>query len=458
MKGSNYIDVSLANKVKVYASVPLSYGDDNKQYVVWSPDGKVFRDNDALTIIIIPKKGITLGSSDIYNYKINIINVDRQDFGQLKETVTIGFRIINSQNDTRSQSATISNYNYIYNVKLDYYLGYFGSGNIKVEATNVTYSYNNKFVTYYKSSNPELFNDSTVTLTGYFSSGSGFMNDPYIINNARELNNIRYAKSYDSYDQGFRISSYFKLGRDIQLQGKWTPIEDRLIGEFDGNGFTIKNLIIDVNKPGYYGLFRKMDGWVKNLNFEGVKITCSSTNNSDYTIVGTIAGLMDGVITDCRIYSGEITVNLYNSRVGGVVGSTQGGRIYNTDNKGVDVSGWGIIGGIVGFNGWKTKIEWCYNYGNITYTYDTESGCAGGIVGRNNIGGVIERCNNYGTISYGGSYAWNANNRPCMAQIIGWNQDGTITDSNCYGKCDFKNMTLGQKTHCSDKAVGKTGQ
>ena len=458
MPGSNYIDVSLAYKVKVYASAPLTYGDDNKQYVAWSPDGEVFRDNDALTIIITPKKGIILGSNDDYNYKINITNVDRQDFGQLKETVTVGFRIINSQNDTRSQGATISNYTYIYNVKVDYYLGYFGSGNIKVEAINVTYTYNNKYVTYYKSSNPELFENSSVTLTGYFSSGSGYSDDPYIINNARELNNIRYAKTYDDYNQGYCISSYFRLGQNIQLQGTWTPIEYRLTGELDGNGFTIKNLVIDVNKPEYYGLFRLMDGRVKSVNFDKVTISCSSTNNSDFTMVGTIAGLADGVITDCKVISGEITVNLYNSYVGGVVGATQGGRIYNTDNTGVHVSGWGIIGGIVGHNSGGTKIELCYNHANITYTYDTQSGCAGGIIGKNISNGAIDRCNNYGTISYGGSYAWNANNRPCMAQIVGWNLKGTITDSKCNGKCDFKNMTIGQKTYCSDKEVGRTGE
>ena len=455
MRGSDYIDVSLSNRVRVYSSAPLTYGDDNKQYVVWSPDGELFRDNDALTIIIIPKQGITLGSSDIYNYKIDITNVDRQDIGQLKETVTVELRITNSQNDVQFQNVTISNYTYIYDVMLEDHLGKFGSGNIRVETIGVTYSYNNKNIKYNKSDDPELFNDNAITLMGYFTSGVGFDNDPYIISNERELNNIRYTKYYDDYSQGWRITASFKLGQNIILQKIWTPIEYRLTGVFDGNGFTIENLKINVSGPGYYGLFSVMDGHVRNVNFKGVAITCSSTNNSNYTMVGTIAGLMDGEIVDCNI-SGSIDVDLYNSYVGGVVGSAQGGRIYNTFNN-ANVSGRGIIGGIVGFNSWDTYIIKCRNKGEITYTFDTESGCAAGIVGKNNLGGIIDGCTNEGIIQYGGSYKLNSKNRPCMAQIVGWNQDGTITGSQCKGKCLFKGMTIGQQTYCTDKEVGRTG-
>ena len=45
-----------------------------------------------------------------------------------------------------------------------------------------------------------------------------------------------------------------------------------------------------------------------------------------------------------------------------------------------------------------------------------------------------------------------------MAQIVGWNSNGTLKNNTCVGKCDFKNMTLGQKKFCNGGKVGRTGE
>lgn len=282
--------------------------------------------------------------------------------------------------------------------------------------------------------------------------------DRYEIWTYNQLNSIRDLKTYDSYNQSYKIIKNIYLCSDIVLGRNWTPIESKFSGTFEGNNHTISDMTIVITEPGNYGFFSSIYlGEVNNLKFTNVKISCTSTDNTDYAMVGVVAGSFQGQMNNCKAMSGNITVNLYNAWVGGIVGTTQGGRIYNCDNDGVNISGYGILGGVVGFNGWNTKIQYCDNSGDIIYTFNTESGCAAGIVGRNNMGGSIENCANKGTIKYGGSYAWNSNNRPCMAQIIGWNQDGTYSNVNCLGSCVFTNMTLGQKTYCSNDKVGRTG-
>lgn len=465
---SSYLSVN-NSKIAVKSNTPLTYGDYGVLYANWSVNEDL-EYSHKLRIAVLPKTGILLSTSNSLDYQINIYNVDRQTFGSYKERVTVAVKVTNYTGVSRNLSFSFDSGTSSYYNKLTEMTGYYCSKEIDVRTYSVSYYYNNHSVTYSVDDNPELFNNSSVTLYGYFSGGSGANDTPYLISNLTELKNIEKTSTYDSYNECYRIRSSFRLMSDISLQGNWTPIKGIFMGTFYGNRHIIKNLTISISKSGNYGLFEQVGydggGLVEYLYFENVKINNTITDdmyvetygNDKITCVGVLAGINEGDITNCTVNYGDINVTLHSSWVGGIVGFSMIGEVYNSDNKGVSISGYGILGGIVGINGMSGSIRLCYNYANVTYTYYKESGCAAGIVGKNNYNGTIKACRNAGTIGYGGNYALNSNNRPCMAQIVGWNTSGTLSGNTCAGKCDFKNMTLGQKKYCKDGEVGRTGE
>lgn len=119
------------------------------------------------------------------------------------------------------------------------------------------------------------------------------------------------------------------------------------------------------------------------------------------------------------------------------------------------VSGSGIIGGVVGLNSGSGLITLCHNEGTITYSFNTESGCAAGIAGKNNASAKIQYCSNTGTIQYSGEYQINSNIRPCMAQIVGWQNGGALTSNAYSGIVLSANTTLGQRTYISNGECGR---
>lgn len=107
---------------------------------------------------------------------------------------------------------------------------------------------------------------------------------------------------------------YYKLMNDIDLSGiKWTPKD--LIGCFDGNGFSINNLSINKayqNTNVEFGLFKNLNGVVKNLNLKNVSVNIQveNTTEEEYDVyVGGITALVkaDSIITSCSVET-DITV------------------------------------------------------------------------------------------------------------------------------------------------------
>ena len=213
-------------------------------------------------------------------------------------------------------------------------------------------------------------------------------------------------------------------------------------GTFNGNGKTIKNVIISYDgddSSTVAGFIPNLDGTGKltNVTFEGVSIKGGKakqagivgtlTNGatvSDVTVTsgtiessgssGAIVGRMiaNGNVTNCKNGTGEgngATIT-GSGNTGGIVGAayyTKTGvsmKIENCYNYG-DVNCSGVlVGGIAGLC--AATVEGCYNYGNIT---GTSSG-VGGIVGEAVSTGGVNNSVNYGTIT-GGQY---------VGGICGW--------------------------------------
>ena len=235
-------------------------------------------------------------------------------------------------------------------------------------------------------------------------SGDGTEEAPYLITNQEELLLVS-----DFPD------SCFRLGNDIALEGKWTPLctygED-FTGVFDGNGYTISNL--DLASFYYNGLFKTNSGTIKNLNVSaidgGINISQSNSYNGTW-YCGIIAAENNGKISGCRA-NGKINIKntfigKYNNSImylGAAVGKNEGSVEYVTSNMDISADGFYLeyIGGILGLNSEKATVAYSSAHGTIGDSYFHK---CGGISG-NNCGNIN---NSYfvGTIdSYSGGIAY----------------------------------------------------
>ena len=238
-----------------------------------------------------------------------------------------------------------------------------------------------------------------------FSGGSGTKEDPYLVENAAQLNNVR------NY-----LESHFKQVDDIDLSDYssgegWKPIgedfDNQFVGSYDGGDFKIKNLYIDrrVN----LGLFGKLNegALIKNINLEDVNINGNSIigglvgrNNKskikNCSVTGEISGGVSDDIDRSKAHVGGLVgmnykSNIYNcytdadifgdSKIGGLVGNDYGSDMINNVAAG-NVTGEGnYIGGLIGDNS-----------GTVSNTLK-QSYASGDVSGDENVGGLVGRSN-----------------------------------------------------------------
>ena len=281
--------------------------------------------------------------------------------------------------------------------------------------------------------------------------GKGTPEDPYIIKSKEQLNNIRY-----------ELPASYKLAGDIDLGDiEWESIGNStapFAGNFDGNGYTIKNLKIDKSTVDYLGLF----GVVKNVNIKNVEIENVDIKGQKY--IGALVGQASGniQIQNCKVL-GNCKIN-GDSYMGGLAGYVfDGGNITNCSTE-VDITSnkmsAGYIGGLIGKIN-LTTISKCFsegdivgecNYsgglvgyeisGNISLSYATgnitsKGSDIGGLIGHADGGNVTESYasgNIKGSMYVGGfiGYLWNVN-------VL------TLNVSNCYalGNVDGSSYTAG---------------
>ena len=211
-----------------------------------------------------------------------------------------------------------------------------------------------------------------------FASGTGTMDDPFIIDTANQLANLNnYLNQPDVY---------FKLGSDItSLPSPWTPIgsdfANPFASDFDGNGHTITGVVY--SSQAYVGVFGVSAGSIENLT---VDITLSSTAVD--ASAGALAGVAEGTIRNCYA-AGNVTGTGDYSHVGGLVGLASGSiqESYATGS----VTGVGnndAVGGLAGFLTIST-VQDCYAIGSVTGTETSD--VTGGLVGLN-FGGESSNC------------------------------------------------------------------
>lgn len=173
---------------------------------------------------------------------------------------------------------------------------------------------------------------------GNFAGGTGTANDPYLIEDAWDLDAVRND-----------LSAHYKLIKDINLDvspfntgAGWVPIgnsSDPFKGSFDGNGFIIKNLYINRASSSFQGLFGDAFGaTIKNVGITDCNITCHSHS-------GCLAGWFDNLSVSNCYTSGKITGHKI---IGGLIGYLDAGSVFNCYST-AEVVGREKTGGLVGY-------------------------------------------------------------------------------------------------------------
>lgn len=220
-----------------------------------------------------------------------------------------------------------------------------------------------------------------------FAGGTGTAYDPFLIENAEQLNNVRVIPS--AYykliaDITFKDSDYAEGGTFYNGGEGWLPIM-YFVGSFDGSGHVINNLRIyhaptssvssysssNAHYARYYadcfGLFGfNCGGTISRVGVTGNIYVKKFDRSSllDYAYVGGIAGESNGTISECYFIGSVYGTAEYSSQVGGICGWSWDpeGTLENCFSKGTFTGPTTtVVGGITGGGSYSN----CYSIGCV---------------------------------------------------------------------------------------------
>ena len=305
-----------------------------------------------------------------------------------------------------------------------------------------------------------------------FAGGKGTKDDPYQIATGSQL--AYFAKRVNAEEYGEKYAdTYLELTEDIDLGGKeWTPVGETVAdlimggheyfvfsGNFDGNGYTIKNLTIGTETSPYSGdvcgLFGAASGTIEDVVLENVSINYVGGNHSSgygFRMGGALVGYSMGDIVNCTVIGLDMKAGSDGSYValnsiGGLVGIQDGGTTVShsrVSGKIEESTKKGNVGGFVGTLAKGSSAKYCGADVSVEVTGNGRGIAVGGFVGIGN--GVttdetlIENCYATGNIT-GAEYAGGF-----VGNISGLNI------SNCYAKGDVSNCFVGASFLGTDAA------
>lgn len=254
----------------------------------------------------------------------------------------------------------------------------------------------------------------------YAMEGDGGEETPYRIETCQDLQDINND-----------LDAFYVLANDIDCSDfddfqKLGNYDGAFMGELDGQGFSVSNLIIDPvdDFEDYVGLFGQVGesdnqiGLVKDFSLENVTV------NGDWS-TGGMVGVLYGQLNNVYI-SGEVNGR---GEVGGLVGSH--GGVWDTiinSHSAANVTATGdTVGGIAGFNATDSQIINSYATGNVVGADDR----VGGLVGVNN--GNIENSHATGSVTATDYF---------VGGLVGDNQ-GTISRSYATGHVESEGDNVG---------------
>lgn len=246
-----------------------------------------------------------------------------------------------------------------------------------------------------------------------YSGGSGTSGDPWQIADTDDLIELSNTPAdwedyfvqtanivFDSDETNVDWDGDGSATWDTEDQLGFSPIGNsstNFTGEYDGGGFYVANLYIDRPSESYVGLFGFVDG-AYIVNF-GV----SGINITGDGYVGAIVGLCRTGTTatafkDC--YSSGSVVGVSN--VGGFVAVNSLNSIIESCYSVCDVTGGSNVGGFAGRNYANATLQNCYSIGDVTRSAGYFTTTLGGFCGYNE-NSYIDYCYSNGDVYYDGA-------------------------------------------------------
>lgn len=201
-------------------------------------------------------------------------------------------------------------------------------------------------------------------------------------NSAEAVEGSKFFDFYTLNGIGIAPERDYTVVADINLGSvNFTPIIG-YSGEFDGNGFTVSNLRIDMPGNNEVGLFRTLSGGaVKNLT---VGVDTINANDNVGALVGAIivkdttntAINASARIENCHavLSDGGEGIVATGRNIGGLVGATtrsSGDSGIIGSSSSVKVSGYDVVGGLVGYS--ETPVDNSYATGEVNAKFTSGS-------------------------------------------------------------------------------------
>ena len=259
-----------------------------------------------------------------------------------------------------------------------------------------------------------------------FAGGSGTEKEPYLVETAEHLDNVRN-----------HLNAHFKQTADIDLSGfskgaGWEPIacDDAVLeGTFNGNGYEIAGLTINRASTNGVGLFKGLGrkSMVENVTLVNVEIT---GNN----ITGGLAGGGTGNIENVSV-TGEITGGGFT---GGLVGISDGEVFIKACSFQGKIKGLQYVGGLLG----ASVFPMGSMADDVPDKHPSVKACSaqGRIIGKEFTGGLIGT--NGGEISKSW-FSGRVEGEKKTGGLVGHNEDGNIAESCSGGQVAGKNLAGG---------------
>ncbi len=225
-------------------------------------------------------------------------------------------------------------------------------------------------------------------------SGDGTLDFPYLISSASELSAVLHNKP----------DAFYQMTTDIDLSGiTWSiSVIPELIGSFNGQGLTVRNLTI----IGDRGL-----GLIGTL-MPGAEVRNLGVTRANVAGIGNFIGIITGYN-----YWGSV-LNCYSTgtaegdeNVGGLIGENSFGEVISSYSAST-LRGEILVGGLVGYNS-SGKVTNSYSISNVN-----GERIVGGLVGYNSEGSILN-CYNSGPVS----------GEKTIGGLVGWNRGQVL---NCY--------------------------
>ena len=274
--------------------------------------------------------------------------------------------------------------------------------------------------------------------------GDGTISNPHVVTTLDELQSINSS-----------LSAHYVLGNDINASetelwnsgAGFTPIgklRDPFSGNFNGQGYTVDGLYINLTNSYDIGLF----GDVNSADIKNIGVTNIDIQGG--IAVGGLVGDNNNGANITKSYSTGSVTGEYD--VGGLVGSNRNTTIEKSYSHS-NVSGGDKVGGLVGENRRYSNITNSFSSGEVSGNYDvgglvgynrnaniTKSYSKGSVTGEYDVGGLVG--DNVGSSYINKSYSvGSVTGDTNLGGLVGGDNDEYSTVADSYWDSETSNLS-----------------